>query len=60
MTDLVLFLLGLLVTAVVVTAVWLVGVLVGIRLIFAGWTMIAMGAVGEAIADEADRATGES
>lgn len=34
-----------------VSAAWLVGVLVGIRLIFAGWTMIVMGAVGEAIAD---------
>ena len=28
-----------------VSATWLVGVLVGIRLVFTGWTMIAMGAV---------------
>lgn len=34
------------------SAVWLVGVLVGIRLFFAGWTMIAMGAVGRAVADQ--------
>ena len=42
-----------------VSAVWLVGVLVGIRLIFAGWTMIMLGNVGEAIADEAERAEGK-
>lgn len=42
-----------------VSAVWLVGVLVGIRLIFAGWTMIMLGSVGEAIADEAERAEGQ-
>ena len=42
-----------------VSAVWLVGVLVGIRLIFAGWTMIMLGSVGEAIADEAEKAEGQ-
>ncbi len=45
-----------------VSATWLVGVLVGIRLVFAGWTMVAMGMVGEAIADDAELAAkaGES
>jgi uncharacterized membrane protein HdeD (DUF308 family) len=45
-----------------VSATWLVGVLVGIRLVFAGWTMVAMGLVGEAIADDAELAAeaGES
>lgn len=33
---------------------WLVGTLVGVRLIFAGWSMIALGGVGEAVADEVD------
>jgi uncharacterized membrane protein HdeD (DUF308 family) len=42
-----------------VSAVWLVGVLVGIRLVFAGWTMIMLGGVGEAIVDEAERAEGQ-
>lgn len=42
-----------------VSAVWLVGVLVGIRLIFAGWTMIMLGGVGEAIVDEVERAEGQ-
>ena len=31
---------------------WAIGVLVGIRLVFAGWAMIAMGAVGRAAARE--------
>ena len=34
------------------TGTWAVGVLVGSRLIFAGWSMIALGAVGRDIADE--------
>ncbi len=34
-----------------VSAIWLVGMMVGIRLIFAGWTMIIMGTAGEKIAD---------
>ena len=42
-----------------VSAVWLVGVLVGIRLIFAGWTMIMLGSVGEALVDEAEKAGGQ-
>ena len=33
---------------------WLVGTLVGVRLLFAGWSMIALGGLGEAVADEAD------
>lgn len=39
-----------------VSAVWLVGVLVGIRLVFAGWTMIMLGGVSEAIVDEVEKA----
>ncbi len=35
-----------------VSAVWLVGVLVGVRLVLAGWTMIALGSVGRAAARE--------
>lgn len=38
-----------------VSALWLVGLLVGIRLIFAGWTMIMLGSVSEAIVDEAEK-----
>ena len=38
-----------------VSAVWLVGVLIGVRLIFTGWAMIAMGAAGEAIADDVEK-----
>jgi uncharacterized membrane protein HdeD (DUF308 family) len=30
---------------------WAIGLLVGIRLIFAGWEMVALGAVGEAAVD---------
>ena len=36
---------------------WLVGTLVGVRLFFAGWSMIALGGLGEAVADEADAAS---
>jgi uncharacterized membrane protein HdeD (DUF308 family) len=32
-----------------VSATWLVGLLVGIRLVLAGWTMIALGAVGREV-----------
>ena len=39
-----------------VSAVWLVGVLVGIRLVFAGLTMIMMGAVAKSIADDVEEA----
>ena len=39
-----------------VSATWLVGVLVGIRLVFAGWTMVAMGMAGEIIAGEVELA----
>jgi uncharacterized membrane protein HdeD (DUF308 family) len=39
-----------------VSATWLVGVLVGIRLVVAGWTMVAMGLAGEIIADEVELA----
>ena len=38
-----------------VSATWLVGVLVGIRLLLAGWTMIALGSVGRAAAKELDQ-----
>lgn len=38
-----------------VSAVWLVGVLVGIRLIFAGWTMIMLASVGESVADNVEK-----
>jgi uncharacterized membrane protein HdeD (DUF308 family) len=38
------------------SAIWLVGVLVGIRLVLSGWTMVAMGVVGEALADRVDQA----
>ena len=31
---------------------WAIGLLVGIRLIFAGWEMVAIGAVGDAAVDE--------
>ena len=33
------------------TAQWLVGLLVGIRLIFAGWSMMMMGGMTEAAVD---------
>ena len=38
------------------SALWLVGVLVGIRLVFSGMAMIMMGAAGEAVVDEAEKA----
>ena len=37
-----------------VSGTWAVGILVGIRLIFAGWSMIALGGMGEAAADEVE------
>lgn len=37
---------------------WAIGLLVGIRLIFAGWEMIAIGAVGEGVVDEIEAAAG--
>lgn len=39
------------------SAVWLVGLLVGIRLLLAGWTMIALGAMGRQVAREIDQAS---
>ena len=39
-----------------VSATWLVGVLVGVRLLLAGWTMIALGSVGRAAAKELKQA----
>ena len=33
---------------------WAIGILVGIRLIFAGWSMVALGAVGDAVVDVAE------
>lgn len=35
---------------------WAIGILLGIRLIFAGTSMIALGAMGEGFVDEAERA----
>ena len=35
---------------------WAIGVLVGVRLIFTGWSMIALGAVGEGVSEELERA----
>lgn len=40
------------------SAVWLVGVLVGIRLFFAGWTMIALGSTVRAVAKSAETIEG--
>lgn len=37
------------------SAAWLVGLLVGIRLLLAGWTMIALGAVGRQVATRLDQ-----
>lgn len=37
------------------SAAWVVGTLVGVRLLFAGWSMVALAGVGEAVADEAGR-----
>lgn len=34
------------------SSIWLLGMLIGVRLIFAGWAMIAMAAVSEKIVDE--------
>ncbi len=39
---------------------WAIGVLVGVRLLFAGWSMIALGSIGDAIADEVDAAAAGS
>ena len=39
------------------SALWAVGLLVGVRLIFSGSSMIALGGVGEAAADEIERGT---
>ena len=38
-----------------VSATWLVGLLVGIRLLLAGWTMIALGAAGRTVARKLDQ-----
>ena len=40
------------------SAAWLVGVLVGIRLFFAGWTMIALGSVVRTVAKTAEKLEG--
>lgn len=37
------------------SAAWLVGLMVGIRLLFAGMTMIMMGSAGEAVVDMAEK-----
>ena len=41
-----------------VSGAWAVGTLVGVRLIFAGWSMIALGVVGEAVTDEVEAELG--
>ena len=38
-----------------VSGQWAIGLLVGIRLIFAGWSMVALGAVGGMVADEVQK-----
>ena len=40
-----------------VSGAWAVGMLVGIRLIFSGWSMIALGGIGAAAADDIERET---
>jgi uncharacterized membrane protein HdeD (DUF308 family) len=40
-----------------VSGAWAVGTLVGVRLFFSGWSMIALGGLGEAAADVADEAS---
>jgi uncharacterized membrane protein HdeD (DUF308 family) len=37
-----------------VSGIWAVGILVGVRLIFAGWTMIILGAVTEDLVEQAE------
>ena len=37
------------------TGLWAIGVLVGIRLIFAGWSIVAIGSAGRAVVEEATR-----
>jgi uncharacterized membrane protein HdeD (DUF308 family) len=39
-----------------VSGIWAVGILVGIRLLFAGWTMIILGAVTEDLVEQAEEA----
>jgi uncharacterized membrane protein HdeD (DUF308 family) len=38
-----------------VSGAWAVGILVGVRLVLSGWSMIALGSVGEAAADDIER-----
>jgi uncharacterized membrane protein HdeD (DUF308 family) len=38
------------------SGVWAIGVLLGIRLIFAGWSMVAVGALGEAVGTKLEQA----
>ena len=35
---------------------WAIGLLVGLKMLFAGWSMVALGAAGGALADEAESA----
>lgn len=39
------------------SAVWLVGLLVGIRLVLSGWTMIALGALGRGVAADIENSS---
>ncbi len=41
-----------------VSGQYAVGILIGIRLIFTGWTMAMIGAVGDAVSDEIEQTTG--
>jgi len=43
-----------------VSGIWAVGILVGVRLIFAGWTMIILGAVTEDFVEQAEEIVEES
>ncbi len=43
-----------------VSGIWAVGILVGVRLIFAGWTMIILGAVTEDLVEQAEEIVEES
>ena len=43
-----------------VSGIWAVGILVGVRLLFTGWTMIILGSVTEDLVDVAEEAAGQA
>jgi uncharacterized membrane protein HdeD (DUF308 family) len=43
-----------------VSGIWAVGILVGVRLLFTGWTMIILGAVTEDLVEQAEEIADES